>query len=808
MVIKSFCTSTPTTPLICRDSITRTVARTRRVRYGSWRYVSTYTDTYGPLLWCSSENSLHSLHYSNRKSFIRLYSTSSSSSESSTSRNDCNTQRIHSDDNQYNDPTGTIQKVRQSLMYDILPSIFPPLPFYNSDGTYHPHPVTPIENIDSRNNSMTDITVLLGVSGGCDSVALLHILHELLLSSAVGHDLTKFNSKNNIHWNLIVVHFDHQQRGVESDQDRIMVETLCQKFQLPCFTFYWSDSNLVDYSNKNNTNNHTAGNELIANTDTSSIPRTLTAATKKIFSQDLARKWRRRVMQELVAEQVMKRKQQCTNNIGSDNTGRRTSHIGMIMTAHHKDDSEETILLKLLRGVHITNIAGLLMVRRCTNYDTVVQDTILLAEYDGEEESSRVNMETNRIDKNEDVISGLYWVRPLLHLRKHELLEYLQNNNIIWRDDVSNQSNKYLRNRVRNELVPLLHDLLQGEEKATHDSAKNESSYSIGKTILERRLVNLQHQASDIRNDLDTRVQSLLMDSAKDGVFLLPSPKQIVKTHTKSESLQPLAIVMKEALYFWTKHQIIGGHQISYDQMQRIYNQLEQHPNHQMWQMNIGNGYNFERYGKALRVTRDDTNATHSATTTRICETALTSSVGTTSFKDLGCRHSWIEIHSCVMGKNDIPYQFIQTTLGIYQGVAYGTFNNSDSLKVQGMSLPSISFTPPWKKSSVPVQMNAFLRGQDVPLHERPNVSIILRVLPDAKRASATASVKCDKNVVAITDVLLTIATSSSTTVVAVYIPAKQKWIIDQQFKIQKGEYSSNEDVDASDLLSISVEHL
>ena len=53
-----------------------------------------------------------------------------------------------------------------------------------------------------------------------------------------------------------------------------------------------------------------------------------------------------------------------------------------------------------------------------------------------------------------------------------------------------------------------------------------------------------------------------------------------------------------------------------------------------MWRMNIGNGYIFERYGKALRVTRDDNNAFHRATTARICETALTSSVGTTLWYD------------------------------------------------------------------------------------------------------------------------------------------------------------------------------
>jgi tRNA(Ile)-lysidine synthase TilS/MesJ len=81
--------------------------------------------------------------------------------------------------------------------------------------------------------------------------------------------MTRQNSirKITLHWNIIVVHFDHQQSGVESEQDRIMVQTLCHIFQLPCFIFYSSDSNRTDYSNKNNNNSHTTGYESIANTD-------------------------------------------------------------------------------------------------------------------------------------------------------------------------------------------------------------------------------------------------------------------------------------------------------------------------------------------------------------------------------------------------------------------------------------------------------------------------------------------------------------------------------------------------------------
>ena len=41
---------------------------------------------------------------------------------------------------------------------------------------------------------------------------------------------------------MIVVHFDHQQRGTASDDDRTMVQTLCRQYSIPCFTYYWNDA--------------------------------------------------------------------------------------------------------------------------------------------------------------------------------------------------------------------------------------------------------------------------------------------------------------------------------------------------------------------------------------------------------------------------------------------------------------------------------------------------------------------------------------------------------------------------------------
>lgn len=65
-----------------------------------------------------------------------------------------------------------------------------------------------------------DEHVLISVSGGPDSVALLSLLHTL-------------RDK----WNLLLsaVHFDHGLRGRESEEDATFVSRLCQELETPCF---------------------------------------------------------------------------------------------------------------------------------------------------------------------------------------------------------------------------------------------------------------------------------------------------------------------------------------------------------------------------------------------------------------------------------------------------------------------------------------------------------------------------------------------------------------------------------------------
>ena len=87
-----------------------------------------------------------------------------------------------------------------------------------------------------------------------------------------------------------------------------------------------------------------------------------------------------------------------------------------ILTAHHADDNIETFLINLSRGTGLEGLTGIPA-------------------------------------QNGNII------RPLLIFSRQEIAHYAQESNIQWREDSSNASDKYLRNKIRHDLVPLLKDL-------------------------------------------------------------------------------------------------------------------------------------------------------------------------------------------------------------------------------------------------------------------------------------------------------------------------------------------------------------
>ncbi|MFV8324252.1 tRNA lysidine(34) synthetase TilS [Flavobacterium sp. LS2R12] len=93
-----------------------------------------------------------------------------------------------------------------------------------------------------------------------------------------------------------------------------------------------------------------------------------------------------------------------------------TEKFDYILTAHHADDNLETFLINLSRGTGLEGLTGI------------------------PEQNDRV-------------------IRPLLAFSQEEMEEYAKLNNIQWREDSSNASDKYLRNKIRHHLVPMLKEL-------------------------------------------------------------------------------------------------------------------------------------------------------------------------------------------------------------------------------------------------------------------------------------------------------------------------------------------------------------
>lgn len=117
-----------------------------------------------------------------------------------------------------------------------------------------------------------------------------------------------------------------------------------------------------------------------------------------------------------------------------------------VATAHHADDNLETFLINLTRGTGLEGLTGI-----------------------------------PPINKN--------IVRPLLLFSREEIEHFAIENNITWREDLSNKSTKYTRNKIRLQVTPILKEinpnLLESFQKTI--SYLQESKYIINDAIDEVR---------------------------------------------------------------------------------------------------------------------------------------------------------------------------------------------------------------------------------------------------------------------------------------------------------------------------------
>ena len=184
-----------------------------------------------------------------------------------------------------------------------------------------------------------DEVVIVGLSGGADSVCLFEILNIL---------------KDRIGFHLLAAHFNHRLRGEESDGDQKFVEDLCTSKGI---------SLEVGYANNVN----------------------------DLKSEESARNARYDFFEHVL-------------------DSKKGDKFAL---AHHANDVAETFLMRLVRGGGLKGLSSI-------------------------------------------KISRDRYIRPLLFIEKDEISQFLGENEIKYRDDSSNLSEDFLRNKFRLSIIPQL----------------------------------------------------------------------------------------------------------------------------------------------------------------------------------------------------------------------------------------------------------------------------------------------------------------------------------------------------------------
>ena len=208
--------------------------------------------------------------------------------------------------------------------------------------------------------------ILVAVSGGVDSMVLLHLLHTLAVQYG---------------WRLAVAHFNHRLRGRASTADERFSHCASETLGLP---FFHATGPVRGYARS-----HGLSIEMAAR------------ALRHEFLARTARDWGCRA----------------------------------VALAHQKDDQRELFLLRLMRGAGGEGLSGMKLVA------------------------------PSPADPAIDL------VRPMLRVDKVALKVFASARQIPFREDASNASSQFLRNRIRNELVPLLKKDYQSALDAVLDRA-------------------------------------------------------------------------------------------------------------------------------------------------------------------------------------------------------------------------------------------------------------------------------------------------------------------------------------------------
>ncbi len=229
-------------------------------------------------------------------------------------------------------------------------------------------------------------TIVVGLSGGPDSMFLLHFLHAYAQEYGCA---------------IIAAHINHKWRP-EADAEELLCKSACEKLGI---TF-----------------------------ESASLPKIMGAAPYQGSKEAYARTGRRLFFENIKAKY--------------------NAHA--IALAHHVQDQQETFFLRLLRGSSLTGLIG------------------MKPKY------------------------GPY-IRPLLPINKKDILAYLHEHNIAYATDTSNDSDEYLRNRIRNTVIPAL---ISADNRFDSNFARTLTQLQEAEQLLEELTGNYYNQVIIIKQSV------------------------------------------------------------------------------------------------------------------------------------------------------------------------------------------------------------------------------------------------------------------------------------------------------------------